>query len=133
MKLNVYLPKRSRIEMMPLIDSFFLILVYFIYAFLSMSVHKGVPLDLPRAATAEVDKKEHISVSVTEDGELFLDDRAVSESELTQQLKSIKVSDSDTRVYIFGDVLAPHGKVVGVLDKIREAGIEKVLIQTDPN
>jgi biopolymer transport protein ExbD len=133
MKLSARLPRRSRIEMMPLIDSFFLILVYFIYAFLSMSVHQGIPLDLPVASMAQVNQDDHVSVSVTREGEVFLDNRAVSLRELTEQLTSIKESSADPRIYIFGDLLAPHGKVVGVLDVIREVGIEKVAIQTDPS
>jgi len=133
MKLNAYLPKRSRIEMMPLIDSFFLILVYFIYAFLSMSVHKGVPLDLPKAATAQDDRAEYIGVSVDEDGQISLDKKQVSIQELRQELNDIQKFQSEAQIYIFGDVLAPHGQVVRVLDIIREVGIEKVLIQTDPN
>ena len=58
----------ARIEMIPLIDIIFLLLVVVIYAMLSMTVHKGIRVELPRAATAEVDKKDHFSVSIADKG-----------------------------------------------------------------
>ncbi len=57
MKLQLALPKKPRIEMLPLIDIVFLLLVFFIYAMLSMAVHRGLPVELPLSTTAEIDKK----------------------------------------------------------------------------
>ncbi|MGE0268915.1 MAG: ExbD/TolR family protein [Candidatus Omnitrophota bacterium] len=133
MKLKIVQPQRSRMEMMPLIDSFFLILVYFIYAFLSMSVHKGISLDLPRASTAVSDRSEHCAVSVNKEGRLFIDKQPVSRTDLKRNLKSLFEKDRDAfSLYIFGDVDAPHGDVVYILNTARELGIEKVLIETNP-
>ncbi|MBW1821228.1 MAG: biopolymer transporter ExbD, partial [Deltaproteobacteria bacterium] len=44
MKLKLYKTKNPRIEMLPLIDVVFLLLVFFIYAMLSMAVHRGLPV-----------------------------------------------------------------------------------------
>ena len=57
MKVQLPAPKKARIEMLPLIDIVFLLLVFFIYAMLSMAVHRGLPVELPLSATAEIDKK----------------------------------------------------------------------------
>lgn len=132
MKLKVMVPKRSRIEMMPLIDAFFLILVYFIYAFLSMSVHKGIALDLPSASMATSDRSDHHAVSVDDRGRLFLDKHPVTREALKSRLKDLYEKDKEGfSLYIFGDVSAPHGEVVYVLNAARELGIEKVLIETN--
>lgn len=132
MKLKIVQPQRSRIEMMPLIDAFFLILVYFIYVFVSMSVHKGIALDLPKASTAVNDRADHYAVSVDKQGALFLDKRPTSRAALKGELKRLYEKDKDAfSLYIFGDVQAPHGEVVYVLNIARELGIEKVLIETN--
>ena len=60
--------KKARIEMLPLIDIVFLLLVFFIYAMLSMAVHRGLPVELPVSTTAEIDKKLVLSVTIDAQG-----------------------------------------------------------------
>ena len=49
MKVNLRVAKKARIEMLPLIDIVFLLLVFFIYTMLSMAVHRGLPVVLPNS------------------------------------------------------------------------------------
>ena len=56
MKVHIQARKKPRIEMLPLIDIVFLLLVFFIYAMLSMAVHKALPVALPQSSTAKIDK-----------------------------------------------------------------------------
>lgn len=134
MKLKIVQPPRSRIELVPLIDSFFLILAFFIYSFLSMSVQKGIKLDLPSASTSETVKAENTAVSVDKDGRFFLDKNPVSREELRVRLRELFArAPEQFNLYILGDEAAPHGDVVYVLNLARELGIEKVLIETSPD
>ncbi len=134
MKLKIIQPQRCRIEMMPLIDSFFLILMYFIYSFLSMSAHQGISLELPQATTATRDKADHVAVSVDQDGKLFLNQQAIRREDLGNQLKQYYENNPAAfNLYIVGDTRAPHGAVVSVLNTARTLGIKKVLIETSPN
>ena len=64
MKLDMPLRRKARIEMLPLIDIVFLLLVVFIYAMLSMAVHRGMPVVLPTSSTAGIDKQEFLSITV---------------------------------------------------------------------
>ena len=73
MKVNIKTGKRPRIEMLPLIDIVFLLLVFFIYAMLSMAVHKGLPVTLPSSATAETTRTAPVSITLKADGSIFLD------------------------------------------------------------
>ena len=134
MKIKQVEMKAARIEMMPLIDSFFLILVYFIYAFLSMSTHKGIPLDLPQAATSVEHDVEHMSLSITKEGDIFLDRQLVDKEVLVQKLNAIKmqIETEEQALYIYGDREASHGQVIELFDQVRKAGITKVFIQTEP-
>lgn len=133
MRIREVPPKRAHIAMIPLIDSFFLILVYFIYAFLSMSIHRGIPLELPPASSSVVTKSENHVISITREGLLYLDQQPISEGELMDRLQSVKTSslETDPVIYLDGDALARHGKVIGVLDDVRRAGFSKVTIETN--
>ena len=74
--------KKPRIEMLPLIDIVFLLLVFFIYAMLSMAVHRSLPVSLPVCSTAEINTELNLSISVNNNGEIFFDDTKVSLEEL---------------------------------------------------
>lgn len=134
MKLKQVGIKKSRIEMIPIVDSFFLILVYFIYAFLSMSLHRGVPLQLPTASTAIEEKITHHGISINETGDFFWDKEPVSKEVLEQKLKDAKQNTpkDELAIYIYGDKNAGHGVVVSVLDLLRQIGIARVFIETEP-
>ena len=86
--MKVALPERrkGRIEMIPLIDIVFLLLVVFIYAMLSMAVHRGLPVALPASAAAEVEKNLVLAVTVEREGTIYLDKVPVPLEELTQAL-----------------------------------------------
>ncbi len=121
-----YEDKKARVEMLPLIDIVFLLLVFFIYAMLSMTVHRGINVQLPQAATAAVDKQEHISVTITEDNAIYLDERLMSLEGLLSELagESMKCP-----VLISGDRRAQMGVAISVLDGLRKVGFSKVTFQ----
>ena len=65
--------KKPRIEMLPLIDIVFLLLVFFIYAMLSMAVHRSLPVKLPVSSTAETGTQINISISVRQSRDIFIE------------------------------------------------------------
>ena len=76
---NVYLGiKKPRIEMLPLIDIVFLLLIFFIYAMLSMAVHRSLPVSLPVSSSAAVNTEQNLTVTVRQNGEIYLDKRKVT-------------------------------------------------------
>ncbi|MFH1383854.1 MAG: biopolymer transporter ExbD [Candidatus Omnitrophota bacterium] len=131
MKIRRRAIRKARVEMIPLIDSVFLILVFFIYAFLSMTVHRGLTVELPRAAVSIIDKKEYCAITVTKDDELFFNKQPITLPLLRDALQERLLRDPEVRVYINGDKGARHGTVVSVLDAVKSAGIEKVSIETE--
>ena len=64
--------KKARIELIPLLDVVFLLLVFFIYAILSMSVHQGVRVTLP-VGTGEAQQKTIVRIVLDANNALFLD------------------------------------------------------------
>jgi biopolymer transport protein ExbD len=131
MKLSPFPTHRARVEMVPLIDSMFILLIFFIYGMLTMVVHRGIVVELPRARAAAVDQKDYISVSVTRDGEVYLDREPIALRELTPRLQQATAANPEFRVYLGADREALHGNVVRVLDAVRRAGVRKVFFETE--
>jgi biopolymer transport protein ExbD len=131
MKLQLASPKKPRIEMLPLIDIVFLLLVFFIYAMLSMAVHRGLPVELPLSTTAEIDKKLILSVSVEADETVYVDKERVALENLTQVLQSKAGYTREPGVLIFADRSLRYQMIYKVLDKIRQAGLSRISLQAD--
>ena len=122
--------KKARIEMIPLIDIVFLLLVFFIYAMLSMVVHRGVKVDLPQATTAEIDRKDYISITVDKDNRILLDKAEILLVNLSEEVKAKAVKG--TKIFINGDKEADLGVVINVLDTLRRDEIKEVYFETEP-
>lgn len=125
--------RRARIEIIPLIDIIFFLLATFVMVSLSMVKNQGVNVRLPKAVsgvTLNQDKSVTATLSIKEGGELYFNKEKVELSQLRQKLTDYKNSQDDPKVFVNGDELAYFGDVVGLLDQIRQAGIEKISIQT---
>ena len=122
--------RRARIEMIPLIDVVFLLLIFFIYTMLSMTIHKGIPVLLPKATTGLIDKEDYLSISITRDHRIFLDEREIPLEDLLQTLTERGRTQPELRVFIRGDRRVPYEWVVRVLDTVRAAGLRKVSLET---
>ncbi len=124
--------KKPRIEMLPLIDIVFLLLVFFIYAMLSMAVHRSLPVSLPVSSTAEINTELNLSISVNNNGEIFFDDTKVSLKELQSILqdKALNAADENSvQVDLFADKALSYQELYKILDVIKTAGISNVSLQ----
>jgi len=124
--------KRARMEILPLIDCMFLLLVFFVYSMMAMTQPRGINVSLPRASTASEIREEPLAISITEADEIFLEKEKVSLDTLRIRLAEERAADPSLRVLIKGDTFARHGIVVKVLDVLRTLSIERVAIQTAP-
>ena len=130
MKLQRKFQRRGRIEMLPLIDIVFLLLVFFIYAMLSMVVHRGSPINLPKASTAPLDQSDYLSLSIEREGAIYLDKMRVTLVELPSQLRQRKEEQPHLKVFVGGDRAVHYEKVIQVLDVVRQVGISRVALET---
>ena len=130
MKVNLGAQRRARIEILPLIDIVFLLLVFFIYAMLSMAVHRGVPVNLPASSSAEIERKLTLSVSIKQSGEIVLERDRVLLRDLASLLHAKARISEDLGVLLFADSEVSCQLLVKVLDQIRSAGVTRVSLQT---
>ncbi len=132
MKLLRRAPRKARIEIIPLIDTVFFLLVFFMMASLSMAVYRGMPVNLPKAASGGQAIQENAAITVTEDGQLYLNKEPVALETLPGHLKGLLAANPDLVVVINADEGVPHGRVVTVLDEVRGAGVSRLAIAVKP-
>jgi len=131
MKVNLRVAKKARIEMLPLIDIVFLLLVFFIYTMLSMAVHRGLPVVLPKSASAEIDQKLILSVTLQRDGTIYLDKVPFSFEALDQAIRLKATGYKDPGVLLFADRDITYQQLFRVMDKIRQAGVTRISLQAE--
>jgi biopolymer transport protein ExbD len=131
MKVASVQPRKARIEMLPLIDIVFLLLVFFIYAMLSMAVHRALPVALPESTTADIDKSAPLSVTVRADGSVYVDKEPVPMEMLAERLAAMAVTQADRAVLLFADRELSYQYLFKVLDQIRTAGLTRISLQAE--
>jgi biopolymer transport protein ExbD len=120
-----YETKKARVEMLPLIDVVFLLLVFFIYAMLSMVIHHGLKVDLPSAGTAQFDQNDYIAITLDAGNRLYLGGNPVDLTDLPGRV--IELYGEEPRpVFIEGDQAADLGLAITLLDQLKKSGIEEV-------
>jgi biopolymer transport protein ExbD len=130
MRIDHGVKKRARIEMIPLIDSMFLLLVFFIYSMLSMTIHRGIQVNLPEAETGKIDKRDYVAISINHEGKIFLEKQEISLPELRLQLENVRESHADWPVFISADRTVPYELIIVALDAVRSAGLTRVSLET---
>jgi biopolymer transport protein ExbD len=126
-------PAKARIEIIPMIDIIFFLLVFFMVSTLSMTVNRGLPVNLPKAASSQKDLRDSFHITVTQDGTLFLNKEPTTLSELGQQVKAGLEQERELVVIINADDQALHGTIVAVMDEVRLAGVSRLAIAVRPD
>jgi len=129
-KISHFTNRPPRVEMLPLIDIVFLLLVVFIYTMLSMAVHKGLPVNLPSGDQTQVEKDVPISVTVMADGKVFINKALVSMDRLTAELRRASRQDRDKGVLLFADKTLAYGTLFSVMEHLHQAGLHRISLQS---
>ena len=128
MRLSSPIPhKRARIEIIPLIDVMFFLLASFMMVSLSQTHMKGIRVNLPAAiAPPPSQVKDYVSIKVREGNVVTFDNQVVTDDQVLPRLYQLHQANPEIKVSISADLLAMHGDVIAVLDKVRSVGITKV-------
>lgn len=132
MLVKPFIAKRPRVEMVPLIDMFFLLLIFFIFGVFSMTMQQGMIVDLPSAATAASTKEQTITISLTPEGGLFLNQQPITYDALSTELQQTAAQHPQTIVSLNADRAVEHGRVMQVLDAVRQVGLQRVSFRAAP-
>lgn len=124
--------REPQIMIIPMINIIFFLLVFFMMSMLSMTVEHAVPLQLPQAATAVLQTEASLTVGVTADGRIFVEEEPVSRADFSRRMAAERERNPDVNVVLRADEDARHADVLFVLDGLRSAGISRIGIAADP-
>jgi len=118
--------EKPEIIIIPMIDIMFFLLVFFMLSTLYMVNLKTVDINMPQAVHAETQLKVTYVITMKNDGSLWLEDKPIAEQELLQKAARQQASNPRFSVVVRADQKLDYGMVVGLLDKIKGAGVSKV-------
>ncbi len=125
--------KKTRLEIIPLIDVMFFLLASFMMVSLTMTKQQTIKVNLPVAAASQPDfKPDMINLGVRASGDVYWDAAPVSLPDLETRLKERFQKDPNTPVYISGDSATPFAEMVKALDAVRRVGFNKVAFNVKP-
>ncbi|MCW8847988.1 MAG: biopolymer transporter ExbD [Sedimenticola sp.] len=127
-------PKRHSnvvLNLTPLIDIVFLLLVFFM-----LTAHfieeERIDIQLPKASSSDpLENDQYVTVHLTPQGELYVDGVITELSDLTEVIKGALHSPEKNFVRLKGDQQAQFGKAVQIIDAVRLAGADALDIQTE--
>ena len=119
------------INVTPLVDIVLVLLIIFMVT-AKLIVSKSVPLDLPKAATGS-DVQVVFSVVLAADGTTQVDSKTVPNEEAILGLaKTAHDKNAELRAVIKADTTVPHGRVIHVLDLLKQAQVSKIAFGVQP-
>jgi biopolymer transport protein ExbD len=122
------------INITPLTDIFLVLLIIFMVTSSVMASdagRAGVKVNLPRGATKEIStSKNDITVAITTDGKMVVDGKEISADSLRKTFEDAKARDPETQVIVQADEATHHGRVVGVMELAKAAGLRRLAIAT---
>ena len=119
------------INVTPLVDITLVLLIIFMVT-AKMIVSQSVPLDLPKAATGS-EVQVVFSLVLAADGRTQVDSRLVANDDAILPLaKDARAKNPELRAVIKADSVVPHGRVIHVLDLLKQAGVAKIAFGVTP-
>lgn len=120
----VRLPRRRKptVEIIPLIDVIFFLLLFFMIFTTFRQEHMGIDLELPRAVTGGAQQVSEIVISIDRNGNFYLDGDRAGERQIQNAVRQAIRQRPDTFIIIRGDRDVPYRHVVTAMDLVREVG-----------
>lgn len=118
----------SEINVTPLVDVMLVLLIIFMVT--APLLQQGIDVNLPKAKGKDLPPEERITLVIKSGGTIYLNDNPISMPEMKKKLESI--SKLNPNVFLKADKSVPYGLVVEVMGEIKDAGIEKLGMITEP-
>ncbi|MEG3936181.1 MULTISPECIES: biopolymer transporter ExbD [unclassified Microcoleus] len=120
-----------QINIVPMIDVVFAILTFLIVSSLSLSKSEGLPVNLPKASTSQVqDSPAKITVTIDDRGKLMVDKKLVNLEQIESTVRQVMGSNPNSLIVLNADKNVNHGNVVEVMDRLRRIKGAKLGIAT---
>jgi len=121
----------SDINVTPFVDVMLVLLIIFM-ATAPMMI-QGVNVSLPEAtAKPIVSEKDHLLITLDKNGKLYINNYKIAPDLLQNKIKKILEGHPDQEVYLRADKDVSYGAVVKIMSEIKDAGVEKLGMVTEP-
>ncbi len=118
----------SEINVTPLVDVTLVLLIIFMVT--TPMLQRGTDVQLPRAEQSEPKEEERITLTLTREGRLYLNNQEIPRPSLREKLMAL-TRNRERVVHFRGDTQVPYGMVIEVMDALKAAGIETVGMITE--
>lgn len=120
----MYFPEESddefELNIVPMIDVIFAILTFFIISSLFLTRSESLPVNLPKADSAQTQERTRITVTVEASGDLALNRDAIALADLQAGVQDLMESTRESVIVINADEAVSHGRVIAVMDVLRD-------------
>lgn len=123
--------RSPRVEIVPLIDIMFILVVFFIVSTTFRTEPAGIQVDLPRAATGAAHEQAELRITVTEQGTMFVNGTAASESDIQARVRTAVQSNPNTLIIVSADRRVAYDHVVRAMDAARAAGGHRLALSVE--
>lgn len=127
---KVRVEEDAAIDMTPMLDIVFIMLIFFIVTTVFVK-EAGVDVNKPSGSLAVMPKNANIFIAITEDGKVWMDKRQIDTDRIRANLERLMAEQPSDVIIIQADKKAEHGLVVEVMDQIKLAGIDRISIATE--
>ena len=127
----VSLNQISDINMTPLMDLTFILLITFIITF--PLIEQGVSINLPKGNASTISETSSRTISINAEGSYYLDDDLLSQSELQEFLLQLSSTQPDQVIFLRADQTLPYGKVMDLIRMLHDAKISRMALITEAN
>jgi biopolymer transport protein ExbD len=120
-------PEQAEINMTPMIDMVFILLIFFIVT-TSFVKESGIEVNRPNAQTSERKEQGNILVAISKNGEIWIDKRHIDVNAVRANVQRMHIENPEGTVIIQADQSSETGTLIKVMDQIRLAGITQIAI-----
>jgi biopolymer transport protein ExbD len=120
--------EKGMIDLTPMVNVFFLLFIFFLFTS-SFIFQPGIKVSLPKAVTSEVMRLDNVTITVTKDDKVYLEDKQITKEDLIPRLKML--AKERMGLLIKADSRAPLGRIVEIWDACRAEGVLQINIATN--
>jgi biopolymer transport protein ExbD/biopolymer transport protein TolR len=120
----------AEINVVPLVDVVLVLLIIFMLT--APIIQSGIEVNVPKTRTVKELTQERLVVTIDREQRLFVDSTPININELERRLKSRIKDPAQAVIYLRADEEVPFGSIAKVMDRTRQAGIEKINVVTQP-
>jgi biopolymer transport protein ExbD len=125
------LKKKSTINIIPMIDVIFFLLVFFMLFTTFRTTPEGIDMQLPKAVTATEQNTENFIVQIDADGNYYYEDQSLELNQIISEAELANGENANLTIVISADKNTRYENVVSLMDGMRNVGITKLALAAD--